>query len=430
MEARENIVTHSEELGEVLGTPPRWLVRWGTMIACFGFCVLLAAGYFVKYPDVIEATLVLTAPNPPVNLISDRSGLVEAVLVKDNEQVKQGDLLLVYSSTASMIDIDSLEADLQYFSGEVYPSDLEQFSPKRNLQLGALQAEYSAFLRNFDAFTYGSTSNNDQKSINRLQRQIRDIEANIQIESGKRNGIDLRARMADNEYERLQNNYATDPDRYRELLGAKAKEIKEIQQEYTNLEAVLDRRRLDIKNIERDIASLRQQSGADNTNRVFLITENINRLKGQVKAWKNENLLFAPIEGQVVFYEEFDHENQSVQEGNKILQIISPGDVGEMYGKVDLPQRGSGKVEVGQTVVIKFDNYPHHEYGMINGQVTSKSDFPQEDNTYKVEVSLPDGLRTSFGRELKFNQGMQGSAEIVTKKRRFLFRLFENVFSF
>jgi len=101
-----------------------------------------------------------------------------------------------------------------------------------------------------------------------------------------------------------------------------------------------------------------------------------------------------------------------------------------MYGKVDLPQVGSGNVEEGQEVVIKFDNYPFHEYGLIEGQVKRKSDIPQENNTYKLEVELMNGLRTSKGRELQFNQGMQGSAEIITKERRFLYRLFENVFDF
>lgn len=430
MEAREQLEMHSEELGEVLGTPPRWLVRWGTTIALFTFVTLLAVAYFVKYPDIITADLVITAPNPPVNLIANQAGLLEAVLVRDDETVEEGDLLLVYSSTANMIDIDSLEADLKYFSGEIYARDIEVYTPMRNLQLGSLQEEYSDFLKNYDGFTYGAVNQNDQKQINRLNGQIRNIEASIDLENDKRKGISLREQMAKDEHARIQKNYSSAPDRYRETLGQSAQKIKDIEQEYDNLKSIISRKKLNIKNLERQIIDIRQQSKEDNSTLVFTIADNINRLKAKVKAWKAKNLMYAPIAGRVIFYKEFDNENQSVLEGTKILQIIPPGDIGEMYGKVDLPQAGSGKVDVGQEVVIKFDNYPFHEYGAITGRVLHKSDIPQENNKYKLEVELINGLRTSTGKELKFNQGMQGTAEIITKERRFLFRLFENVFDF
>ncbi len=428
MEKQDNIKNHSEELQEVLGTPPRWLVRWGTMIACFAFCALLAVAYFVEYSDTIKADLVLTAPNPPVTMMADRQGLLEAVLIKDNEEVSEGDLILVYSSAANMLDIDSLEKDLKYFSGEVYASDLEKFLPLRFLQLGTLDDEYNEFLKNYDLFTYGEVSQNDQKEINRLNREIRDIELSIRNEEGKRGDIETRKSIAAQLTARYQREYASDPQKYIGLIEQNAQKVKEIERELKELESNIENKKLKIKDINRDIETVRQQSGEVNTVLIGEIRKNINDLKGGIKIWKNENLIFAPIDGRVSFFEEFDNENQTVSEGSKILQIIPPGEAGEMYGKVDLPQLGSGDVEVGQEVVIKFDKYRTHEWGMIEGVVKSKSDVPQEDNTYKVEVELTNGLKTSIGKELNFKQGMQGTAEIVTKEKRFLYRLFDNIF--
>ncbi len=430
MEVNNKINLHSEELQEVLGTPPNWLVRFGTLIAFFTFFVLIIVAYFVKYPDVIKAPLVITALNPPVNLISKRSGRLEAVLIKDNDHVKKGDLLLVYSSTANLFDIDSLEKDLAYFAGELSVRDIENFTPRRALKLGDLQDEYSEFLKNFDGFIYGAVSNNDQKSINRKRNDIRSIEGSIILDNEKRPGIQKRSIIAQKELKRFQDVYASNPEKYRDLLGEAISKVNDIDKEFEDLETTILNKRAQIERIKRSIAEIRQQSGEDNSNLKFEIEENISRLKGKINIWKNENLILAPIEGRVIFYEEFDNENQSVEEGTKILRILPPGEVGEMYGKVDLPQTGSAKVEIGQIVAIKMKNYPFHEYGILKGVVRKKADIPQENNTYKLEVELVNGLQTNFGKNLDFAPGMIGSAEIITKERRFLNRIFENVFIF
>ena len=60
MEEHESIELRSEEIQEILGTPPRKIVRWGTTIAFLTFCFLIFVSYFVRYPDVIKAPIVLT----------------------------------------------------------------------------------------------------------------------------------------------------------------------------------------------------------------------------------------------------------------------------------------------------------------------------------------------------------------------------------
>ncbi len=421
---------HSEELREVLGTPPRWLVRWGTVIACLTFLAMLAVAYYVKYPDVIKADLILSAPNPPVNLIAGKTGLLDAVLVRDEQEVEAGELLLVYSSSANILDIDTLEKDLRFFSGEILPMDLESFTPRRDLQLGDFQDEYSLFIKNVDAFNYGVFSQNDLKSINRLNGQINDLRSQIRTEEDKLPGLRKRSAYAKDEYNRLKKVYASDTNKYSAAYKESIKAMNQTEKEYEDLQSRISNYKIDIKDKEKQIAEIRQQSDAYNSSLLLDISENIDRLRAKIKAWRAEHLVFAPVGGQVFFYQEFDNENQSVTTETKILKIIPPGEVGDMYGKVDLPQTGSGKVEEGQEVIIKFKNYPYYEYGVIDGIVKNKSDIPQENNTYKVEVELVNGLRTSKGRELNFSQGMQGTVEIKTKERRFLYRIFENVFDF
>jgi hypothetical protein len=79
-------------------------------------------------------------------------------------------------------------------------------------------------------------------------------------------------------------------------------------------------------------------------------------------------------------------------------------------------------VQPGQAVHIRLDNFPWQEFGQLKGVVKSISAIPEEGN-YLVEVALPQGLRTTYNRQLEFRQEMQGQAHIVVEDLRLLQRL-------
>lgn len=47
--------------------------------------------------------------------------------------------------------------------------------------------------------------------------------------------------------------------------------------------------------------------------------------------------------------------------------------------------------------------------------------------TYLVTVKLDSGLMTNYGKKLPFRQESHGTAEIITKDRRLIQRLFDNL---
>jgi len=90
-----------------------------------------------------------------------------------------------------------------------------------------------------------------------------------------------------------------------------------------------------------------------------------------------------------------------------------------------LPQRGAGKVKVGQPVNLKFEHFPHMEYGMVRAKIQSISAVPIQENGqsfFVVEVDFPNGLETNYGKTLAFTQNMEGSAEIITEDLRLIDR--------
>ena len=80
-----------------------------------------------------------------------------------------------------------------------------------------------------------------------------------------------------------------------------------------------------------------------------------------------------------------------------------------LLGKALLPLQGSGKVHVGQRVHIRLNNYPDQEFGYVKGQVASISPAPTEEGMYIVEITLPDGMQTNYGKQLPVSRELKGT---------------------
>ena len=67
-------------------------------------------------------------------------------------------------------------------------------------------------------------------------------------------------------------------------------------------------------------------------------------------------------------------------------------------------------------------------FGILKSTVTSISEVPQGD-AYLVELTLDNGLKTTYGKSIPFRQEMRGAANIVTEERRVVERVFDTLLS-
>ena len=103
---------------------------------------------------------------------------------------------------------------------------------------------------------------------------------------------------------------------------------------------------------------------------------------------------------------------------------VLPENTSELLGVMKLASQNAGKVNIGQKVLIKLDNYPFQEFGALIGKITTISVSPDEELNYLVYASLPQGATTSFQREIPFKQELLGSAEIITEDLSVAERMF------
>ncbi len=87
--------------------------------------------------------------------------------------------------------------------------------------------------------------------------------------------------------------------------------------------------------------------------------------------------------------------------------------------KITVPVANSGKIQEGQTINIKLDNYPYMEYGLIKVKITHL-ELTKQKNSYCFILNMPDKLTTTYKTTLPYIPQMQGSAEIITKDQRLI----------
>ena len=104
----EDIELRSEEVQEILTEVPHWMIRWGNVLFLAVIVMLLFISWFVKYPDIILSEAVVTTQIPPQKEYAKITGKLNAILVEDNQEVKNNAPLAIIENTANYKDVYKL----------------------------------------------------------------------------------------------------------------------------------------------------------------------------------------------------------------------------------------------------------------------------------------------------------------------------------
>ena len=421
---RIEIELRSDEFQEIVQQSPRWMIRSGISLI-FGIILLLLLGsYFFRYPDVINANIVVLSENPPAYLAARTTARIDSIIVSDQQIVSDNQIIAILESTANFQDAMKLKEMLLRMEPFMLTFDtLSSVQPETDLQLGDIQSDYSSFVRlhnDYFAFLRLKLYPRKIKALrqqvamnriyyNRLWAEKQDMEADYRISNmqfKRDSALQLKGVLSDLDLEKSKTLYI---QKKYNLNVAKTK-LAETQTASLKLEQ-------DVVDAEMEFAD--QKEKAQNT-----LIEAMNILKSRLAYWEQSFVIRTPIEGRVSFTN-FWSKNQQVKKDEIVFTVI-PEKQSLIIGRISLPVKGAGKVAAGQKVNIRFENFPYMEYGFIRGSVKSISLIPNNEN-YIVEVDLPQDMLTNYNIQLKFSQEMKGSAEIITEDLRLIQRFINPV---
>lgn len=230
--------------------------------------------------------------------------------------------------------------------------------------------------------------------------------------------------IAKERYERMQNLYSgkfATLDQVRDVQTAYSRVERDIQ----SLESSIKNKQFEIEIMRDEINGVQRGSREGKSTASNELKESFNRLQGKIEEWKKNYLLISPLDGIVVFMDENIGAGQYVSKEKELMSVY-PVNTKDIIGRIALDFDGSGKVQVGQKVIVKFNSYPFPEFGAVTGTVASKGKVASN-GKIPIVIEFPKGLKTSTGLTLEPVQEMLGKAEIITEEKRFIEWIFENL---
>lgn len=407
----DNINLRSEQVQEVLETPPNWLIRWGSLVMLGIILLFFLLACIIKYPEFISSTIIISSQNPPEKIEVRIDSRIEKLIAKDQKTVKKGDLLMVLESSADDQDIYQLKKILDSLSTK----QLSKFPLQlvSSFRLGEVQEDYNAFAKALEEeilFTnlqpYAAEEVTALKGITDYKERVANLRQQHILESSK-------LQLTEKNYRRSESLHREGVIAALELENEKVK-LLEAQRNFKNTE-------ISIAQLEETILNFKKiKSGAD----VNIVKEKtsyssasillLEKLKKALRQWEKTYLVYASIDG-TLSYLQFLGEKQFVKAGSTLLSIL-PNNRQITIGQMHIGAQNQGKIKINQKVLIKLDNYKYQEYGIVQGKIKSIALVQDKDSKYYIEVALPNGLQTSYHKTIVFDKELSGTADIVTEE--------------
>lgn len=418
----DNIELRSESVQDILTQPPHWMIRWGNSIIFIIILLIMLMSYIIKYPEFIPAPIIVTSQNPPEKIEARISSKIEKILIKDHQNVKKDDLLMVMQSAANYKDV----LELKKLVDSLVPGQLHAFplAQASRFKLGELQGDYNSFakaLQDEQLFTrlqpYAPENLAANQSISEYRIRISTLRQQKSLEQAK-------YELTKKNYQRSQELFNQGVIAAMELENEKIKYIQ-AQQNLENINISLSQMDEGISNLNKTKSGTAINTEKDKITYSSQTLQLFEQLRKSLKQWEQNFLVISSIDG-VASFQQFFGENQFIKTGDPILSIL-PKNKEKLVGRMSVPTANSGKITAGEKVLIKLDNYRFQEYGIIEGKVQNISLIPDDKGNYYVDVVLPKGLKTSYNKTLTFDKELRGNAEIVTQDLRLIERFFYQI---
>lgn len=419
----------SEEIQHVIDKMPSKFGRLTTFIVTGIIIITVGLGWFIRYPDVSTGNISINANSAKINLVSNSSGKLK--LFKANQfAVSEGSIVGLIDNSAEFSDVLLVDSILEDFDGSNNAVSSARKALPSKVSLGELNPQYYTFINSLQAYINYYTEDFYTKQEKTMLAML--SEQNLSLGSAQKRAISTKESLNIS-----KRNHSRDSILYNKSVSS-VTEFDRSRQDYLSAENINQSTENEINNVKQQIYNTTQQlqeiaiNKRESEKRLFLeLSSAYNDLHDNIKAWKAKYLFISPISGRLQ-YLKFLADNKFILQGEEIFAIVPQED--EIFGEVTLPASGAGKVTIGQEVIIKLDNYPYYEYGSIKGLVKNISlvSNVQENSldrkeSYLLTVTIPDGLITNYGYKLDFKYEIKGTADVVTRDRRLIQRMFDSV---
>lgn len=411
-----------ERLTDLIGHPPGWLLRSGSVLLGGITLLMLTLAWYIRYPDLMEAPVIVTSDHPPLDVITDHTGIIDSIYIRNGDRVDVGQMLVYMSNTATLADIGIWRSWLESMIGSNRPDSLHG-PPPPSLALGELHPGYTLISQKYQEWSRWVGDKSVDEKIKAFEAEIgttRQLMASLQQQ------IDIYDQELDLQHKSL----GRDETLYKDGVISMADREKATSgylaasRQREALATGLLSHRLRMNQLEALI--LDQRISYDD--QLLTLHTTLRTLCREaltsIAKWDEQYCLRAQIPGIVsIPGQRVSHIH--IQAGESLMSII-PEEEGSIYARANVSTAGMGQIEVGDRVILRLEAWPYKQYGTLASRVEEIARVPmageQEDKTFEIRMSLSEPVVTTTGVALPLKPLESGTARIITRDRRILER--------
>jgi multidrug resistance efflux pump len=427
----EPMAVRSDEATELLERTPSWILRWGVTVLIGVFVLVAIVAILVKYPDTLEGRAVVSTDPLPIKLKAANSGRLARLFIADNKTVAANTPVAEIENHTGFDNIMLLQQYADSTAGYMTSGNDSALARMLNtplFTLGEAQSFYNQLLQNIGAYLLLKKEQLYKKRIGNLQQQISRYNTTMNISSQQ-------TELEQEELKQYNERFRANEQLYRDKVISRNEYFEEaarlrqkrIALEERNKNAVQGN--ITISDYRKQLLDMEYDREEKDRELRTGIMESIRNIRNYIQTWKIQYLLVAPYRGQVHYLRTLQ-QNEMINAGEELFAVAPEN--AHYNAHISIPATGIGKVKKGQIVHILLDKYPYNEYGYLEGKVNNISALPEaadnnnntpDQQTYHIDVRLPDSLVTSYHIPIPVSPEMGGQGRIITKDMNLLQRL-------
>jgi HlyD family secretion protein len=474
-------LSEMSESREVLESKPYPIIIYFIYILLSFLIISIAWMYFSEIDIVVKGNGIIR-PVDGVSVVKNKiTGKIKEKNLTEGKVVNKGDILFI-------IEHEEIKATESLLTNEIESETIvlenlkkykESIAMKENLfdieneKEKEFYYKYIGFSDNL--FSMKETVNFDQSKILDLNEDIRNINL---LELSIRDGIDkfdtkntysLKFKGYELKIEELNQNSIELKDEYeinqklfeKDAISENALKLSKASYENSKLKfnQYINAFENDLK-IEKEQVNLEMQnlktglnklvanidSGIENnlpleTKEIIIIDEEITLKEKTLISLKNDLestklniekcIIKAEIDGVINLKKKISL-GDYITGGETIANII-PKNNQTYKVEISMPEREISNIEVGDTIKYRFNSLPYKEYGMLEGKVVTISEdsvFNETNgiNSYIIKADVENKPLYSYkGKKANLKIGMTCEAQVITKSKKILFYLLEKI---
>lgn len=416
---------------EIQETPPHPLTRWLGLSLISLFTIAIVWSCF-GHVDIVASAEGKIIPSSRVKIVQPLTkGFVKAILVKEGQYVKQGDVLVELDRTITAADQSRMEKELRTSILDL--AGAQAIHKLLTTEKATLTSAAQIRLALVDDIKLPESENTIHQQMvwqqwQQYQAQLGGLQsAQLKAEAEKSYSLETikkleqtlpmvtkRAQSMDSLYKRK----LAAEVQYMEVEQARIENVQNLaaeQQRKNQLEAAIREAQQQINALKADTLNKTLNVITENTNKVAALRDELIKAT-DVNA---KQVLYAPVSGYVQELA-ISTVGGIVTEAQKLMSIVPEEE--ELEVEVLLGNDDIGFVQKDMPAEIKIHTFPFTKYGLIDATVTNISDdaiiHDKLGLVYAMHLKMHKNNINVENKVVKLIPGMAVTAEVKTDQRR------------